>query len=70
MLVAFLVGAYVYMVSVVGPHAVPAGQPRRHAGATCCCFVAAMALLWAASDWPIHDIGEQLPVLGRTCSST
>ena len=23
------------------------------------CFVGAMALLWAASDWPIHDIGEK-----------
>ena len=42
----------------VGPHAVPAGQPvvtRRNMR----CFVAAMVLLWAASDWPIHDIGEQ-----------
>ena len=23
------------------------------------CFVGAMALLWTASDWPIHDIGEE-----------
>ena len=23
------------------------------------CFVAAMALLWTASDWPLHDIGER-----------
>ena len=27
LLVAFLIGAYVYMVRVVGPHAVAAGQP-------------------------------------------
>ena len=58
LLVAFLIGAYVYMVRVIGPHAVPFGQPpvsRRQ----WCCFVAAMLMLWAASDWPIHDLGEQ-----------
>ena len=58
LLVAFLIGAYVYMVRVIGPHAVPVGQPpvsRRQ----WCCFVAAMVMLWAASDWPIHDLGEQ-----------
>ncbi len=57
LLVAFLTGAYVYMVRVVGPHAVPAGEPvvtRPQIFA----FAGAMALLWAASDWPIHDIGE------------
>lgn len=57
LLVAFLTGAYAYMVRVVGPHAVPAGQPvvtRRQIVA----FVGAMALLWVASDWPIHDVGE------------
>ena len=58
LLVAFLVGAYVYVVRFVGPHAVPAGQAvvtRRNVW----CFAAAMALLWVASDWPIHDIGER-----------
>ncbi len=58
LLVAFLIGAYVYMVRVIGPHAVPVGQPpvsRRQ----WCYFVAAMLMLWAASDWPIHDLGEQ-----------
>lgn len=56
-LVAFLIGAYVYMVRSVGPHAVPTGQPvvtRRQVG----CFVAAMAMLFVASTWPIHQIGE------------
>lgn len=56
--VAFLLGAYVYMVRVVGPSAVAVGQPvvtRRNVW----CFAGAMALLWAASDWPIHDVGEQ-----------
>jgi putative membrane protein len=58
LLVAFLTGAYVYMVRVIGPHAVAVGQPpvsRRQ----WCYFVAALLMLWAASDWPIHDVGEQ-----------
>lgn len=57
-LVAFLVGAFVYMARVIGPKAVPAGQPpvsRRQIGY----FTAAMALLWFGADWPVHDIGEQ-----------
>ncbi len=36
----------------------PEGTPavtRRQIG----CFVGAIALLWTASDWPIHDIGEE-----------
>jgi len=58
LLVAFLIGAYVYMVRVVGPHAVAVGQPvvtRRQVW----CFAGSMALLWTASDWPLHDVGEQ-----------
>jgi putative membrane protein len=57
LLVAFLIGAYVYMVRVVGPHAVAPGEPvvtRRQIG----CFIAAIAMLWLASDWPVHDLGE------------
>ena len=57
-LVAFLVGSYTYLVRVIGPSAVRAGeQPitRRNIW----CFAAAMAMLWTASDWPIHDIGER-----------
>lgn len=56
--VAFLIGAYVYAVRVVGPNAVAAGEPvvtRRQVW----CFTGAMLLLWTSSDWPIHDIGEQ-----------
>ncbi len=56
-LVAFLTGAYVYMVKVIGPTAVGAGPvvSRRNVAA----FVAAMAMLWVASDWPLHDISEE-----------
>ena len=57
-LVAFLIGAYVYMVRVIGPGAVRDGKPvvtRRNI----VCFTGAMVLLFAASTWPIHQIGEQ-----------
>jgi putative membrane protein len=57
-LVGFLTCAYIYMVRVIGPKAVPAGQPavsRRNIG----CFIGAMLMLWVASDWPVHDIGEE-----------
>ena len=58
LLVAFLFGAYVYTVRVIGPRAVPAGQAvvtaRQKAA-----FCAAMAMLWAASDWPLHDLSEE-----------
>jgi putative membrane protein len=57
-LVAFLTGSYIYMVRVIGPKAVEPGTPavtRFNIGS----FVAAMLMLWAASDWPIHDVGEE-----------
>lgn len=58
LLVAFLIGAYVYTVRVIGPKAVgPGARPveRRHLVA----FGGAIAVLWVASDWPMHDIGEE-----------
>ena len=58
LLVAFLIGAYVYAVRVIGPNAVPAGQPAV-TGRQIGWFVGAILTLWVASDWPIHDIGEQ-----------
>jgi putative membrane protein len=57
LLVVFLIGAYVYSMRVIGPRAVPSGEPivtRTNVG----CFVGAMTLLFAASTWPIHQIGE------------
>jgi putative membrane protein len=56
-LVTFLIGAYVYSMRVIGPRAVPDGQPivtRTNVG----CFAGAMALLFAASTWPIHQMAE------------
>lgn len=58
LLVGFLAGAYVYMVRVIGPKAVPVGAPvveRRHWVA----FGLAIGVLWIASDWPLHDIAEE-----------
>ncbi len=43
LLVAFLIGAYVYMVRVIGPRAVPAGTAARSAASNLVCFGGAMA---------------------------
>jgi len=56
-LVAFLIGAYVYMVRAIGPKAVRPGEQvisRRNLR----CFIGAMVMLFVASTWPIHQIGE------------
>jgi len=55
-LVVGLVAAYVYMVRVIGPHAVTNGPvvTRKQTVA----FTAAILVFWSASDWPIHDIAE------------
>lgn len=58
LLVVSLIGAYVYMIRAVGPKAVPAGEvivSRRNV----VCFTLAMVMLFAASTWPIHQIGEE-----------
>lgn len=47
-----------YGVRVIGPKVVPAGTPlvtRRQKA----WFFSAVALLWIAADWPMHDIGEE-----------
>jgi putative membrane protein len=57
LLVVFLIAAYVYSIRVIGPRAVGAAEQivsRTNIG----CFAGAMALLFAASTWPIHQIGE------------
>jgi len=57
LLVAFLIGAYVYMVRAIGPKAVRPGEQvisRRNLR----CFIGAMVMLFVASTWPIHQIGE------------
>lgn len=58
LLLGGLIGLYVYAVRVVGPKAVPAGQPAITARQRAW-FVLGMALLWVSADWPVHDIGER-----------
>ena len=58
LLVAFLVGAYVYTVRVIGPRAVGPGQ-QVVSRLNLICFTGAMLVLWGASDWPVHDISEE-----------
>jgi putative membrane protein len=57
LLVAFLIGAYVYSVRVIGPRAVATGEPVV-SRTNVWCFGGAMLLLFAASTWPIHQIAE------------
>lgn len=57
LLVGFLIGAYVYLVRVIGPKAVRPGEEvvsRRQLR----CFMGSMVMLFAASTWPIHQVGE------------
>jgi putative membrane protein len=62
-LVAFLIGAYLYSVRVLGPRAVSAGRLAVDrpivTRVNVISFVGAMAMLFAASSWPIHQISEQ-----------
>lgn len=57
LLVAFVVGAYVYAVRVIGSLVVKNGPAistkQRNA------FIAAVLLLWLGSDWPVHDLAEE-----------
>jgi putative membrane protein len=57
LLVAAVVGSWIYAVRVLGPRLAsgrPATTPRQRRA-----FVAAVLILWLASDWPIHDVSEE-----------
>ncbi|MGE0877230.1 MAG: cytochrome c oxidase assembly protein [Acidimicrobiia bacterium] len=58
LLVAGLLVAYVYSAKVIGPKMVRNGEPPV-SKAQWRWFAGAMLMLWVASDWPIHDIGEK-----------
>jgi putative membrane protein len=58
LLMAAVIALRVYASRVVGPKVVPAGtEPFRRRQTVA--FVAAVAVLWVSSDWPLHDIAEQ-----------
>lgn len=58
LLVAGLVAGGAYVARVIGPKMAPTGAapitPRQRGF-----FAAALAVLWLASDWPVHDIAEE-----------
>ena len=58
LLTAFLISSYIYVVRVLGPRAVPAGEPivtRRQLT----CFIAGIFIMLLSTDWPMHDIAEE-----------
>jgi len=58
LLVGGLVVLYVYAARVIGPKVVPAGTPAVTRSQKRW-FAIGIVLLWAAVDWPVHDIGER-----------
>ena len=56
-LVAGLVAGYVYAMRVLGPRVVREGPVVTRSQLAW--FVVGMTLLWAASDWPVHDVAEE-----------
>lgn len=57
LLIAFLIGAYVYAIRVVGPRVVTEGEIATKGQRTA--FVVMIVLLWLSSDWPMHDLAEE-----------
>jgi putative membrane protein len=57
-LIGSLVGLSFYALWVVGPKVVGPGR-RVISGQQVTWLVLGIALLWVASDWPLHDIGEE-----------
>lgn len=57
-LVLGVAGLYWYALRAIGPRVVPAGTPVATA-AQKRWFAIGIVLLWVASDWPMHDVGEQ-----------
>ncbi len=58
LLVAAVAGGYWYALTRIGPKVVRPGEPvatRRQVA----WFSAGVAIMWLASDWPVHDVGEQ-----------
>ena len=57
-LIVFLVSSYIYVVRVLGPRAVTAGEPivtRRQL----VCFISGILIMFLSTDWPMHDIAEE-----------
>lgn len=57
LLIGAVVVLGVYVAKVIGPKAVPAGE-KPLSRSQVFWFVTGVALLWVASDWPVHDVAE------------
>jgi putative membrane protein len=57
-LVAALIGLGWFAARVVGPKLVPSGTPVV-TGRQKVAFWLGVAVLWLASDWPVHEVGEE-----------
>ena len=58
LLVAGVIALRLYAGRVIGPKVVPTGTKPFTTRQTVA-FVAAVAVLWVAADWPLHDIAEE-----------
>ncbi len=58
LLAVSVAGLYMWAGRTIGPKVVPAGTPPITQGQKRW-FFAGVAVLWLASDWPMHDVGEQ-----------
>ena len=58
LLTAFLIGSFIYVVRVLGPRAVPAGEPIVTLRQLTC-FIAGVLIMFLSTDWPMHDIAEE-----------
>jgi putative membrane protein len=59
LLVIALAAAYAVAIARLGPrHAAPGRPPVTKLQAVC--FSLGVAAIWVASDWPVHDIAEEL----------
>jgi putative membrane protein len=59
LLVLVLAAAYAVTVTRIGPRHVAPGRPPVTKLQTVC-FTLGLAAIWLASDWPVHDIAEEL----------
>ncbi|HYF45363.1 MAG TPA: cytochrome c oxidase assembly protein, partial [Acidimicrobiales bacterium] len=58
LLVLGVVALSFYVTRVIGPKVVPAGRPIL-TGFQKANLVGGILTLWLASDWPLHDLGEE-----------
>jgi putative membrane protein len=58
LLLGSVIAGYGYALRVIGPKVVPRGRPIA-TRAQLLWFTAAIAVLWIAADWPVHDVAEE-----------